>query len=146
MANTIDQDLMTEIVALSGVTGKIGSTSSRIHYNHIPESYEGTYIFFRRSTAGDDDDRSLGDASGRKYRFREFFDVEAISRDLGDEVDLALLLKKLDSHQGTLGDGTIQGLFVRDHSDDYIPKGVESDAGYFIGSLEIEVVGYSEGA
>lgn len=145
MANTLDQDVMTEFIADSNITTVVGtSPNQRIHYNHVPESYEGSYLFFRRVTAGDDDDRALNDSSGQKYQLRETFIVEAISRDLGDQVDLVGALRMYDSKQSTLGNGTIQAVFVRDAEDDYIPKGVDSDAGYHIGSLEFEIVGYAE--
>lgn len=144
MANTIDQDVQQGIIDLSGVTTIIGSSPARIHYNHVPESYEGTYIFLRRSNSGDDEDRSIGDTTGRTYEYRESFDVEVVSETLAEAVDLALLLKKLDSTTDVVGTGTCQAVFVRDHSDDYSPKGVDSDAGLFVGSVSFEIINYAE--
>jgi len=147
MANTIDQDLIQQLVDDTDITDIVeGLPNQRIHYNHVPESYLGTYIFFHRITAGEDEDRILNEQPGRKYQFRETFIVEAISRDLDDQVALVGELRKYDSHRDTLGTGTIQAIFVRNAADDYIPKGVDSDEGYHVGSLEFEIVGYAEAA
>lgn len=140
---TIDEDLRTLILSDSDVSTAVGG--ERVHYQHVPEGIDDDYIFFRRAGSDDEDARALSDASGSKYQFRELFDVEAISTSLGDSTDLALLLKKFNNHQNTIGAGSCQAVFVRDHADDYIPAGTLGDDGRFVGALQFEVIGYQEG-
>jgi len=138
---TIDQDIIAALIADVNIAAKVGT---RVHYQRVPQGYIDDYIWLARSGSSDDEDRAMDDASGASYHFREFFDVECISQDLDDAVSLALLVKKFDSKRDTLGNGTVQAIFVRDHADDYVARGVSGDDGSFVGALQFELVGYAE--
>lgn len=141
--STLAEDLRAELIADSEIATAV---VTRVHYQHVPESVVGSYVWFSRSGSSDDDDRTLGDASGQKYHFRELWDMEGISSDLASAQALAGMLKKFDSHQSSLGDGSVQGIFVRDHTEDYIPRGVLNDDGFFVGAVQFEIIGYVPGS
>ena len=132
-------DLRTWLVNLMPEVG------TRVHYLMVPESYSGPYLWYGWAGSGDDEDLFLGQLPGYDP-FREEFDVEIISDDVRDIVNLARRLKLHSTFRGDFGDGRIQGLFVRDHSDQYIPRGIGGDEGLSFSSVRLEIVGYEKGA
>ena len=67
------------------------------------------------------------------------------SRDLDEALELSDAVRAHNKARGAFGDGTIQGLFIRDHADDYIPRGIfDDDQGLHVAALQFEIVGYQE--
>jgi len=137
--STLAGDLRTALLANGDIATIVGG---RVHYLRAAQGFVGDYIWFARSGSGDDDDRALGDTAGADYHHHEMVDVECVSDVLEDAQTLSRLVKGFDSTTGTLGAGTVQAIFVRDHADDYVPRGVSGDDGVFVGALQFELVGY----
>jgi hypothetical protein len=122
----------------SDISTAVGA--ERIHQNKTMEGYDGLYVWFSRSGTGDED--GLNDAEG-EAPFREFLDVEVIGRVLDDVLDVVDEIRSHNKARGSFGEGTVQALLVRDHNDDYVPRGVfDDEEGLHIAALQIEVVGY----
>lgn len=133
---SIGEDLRTFLLADAGISAAVGT---RIHQDIAPQGYDGQYIWFGRG--GTENEDMLDSVAGEKS-FREFFDIETISRDINESLSLAALVKGKHNSRATFGSGTIQGLFVTDHADDYIPRGIGQDSGLFVAALQLEIVGY----
>jgi len=134
----LGKDLRTYLLADSDIETAVGD--DRIHQNKAPEGYAGLYIWYSRG--GTDDEDELADAEG-SAPFREFFDVELIGRDLDAVLALADEVRSHHKARGSFGSGTVQALFVRDHADDYLPRGIfDDDQGLHVAALQFEIVGY----
>jgi len=134
-------DLRVYLLADSDISEAV---SERCHQNKVPEGYDGLYIWFARG--GTDDEDGLGDAEG-EAAFREFFDLEVIGRDLGDVLDVADEIRSHNKARGSFGNGDVQALFIRDHTDDYIPRGIfDDDEGLHVAAVQLEIVGYQGGS
>jgi uncharacterized protein YheU (UPF0270 family) len=97
-------------------------------------------IVFRTGTDGDTD-RTLDQAVGIKP-FRQFYDIEIVSDDVDEAVDIADRVKVIaDGFNGTFGATTCQGIFVEDHDDSYQPRGVDEDEAVYIQALRVEILG-----
>jgi hypothetical protein len=130
-------DLRAELLGRAAVTAIVGG---RVHEGHVPETYSGAYIWIGRGAV--EHDRVIDQAAGEDP-FREFWDLECHSRDLDEAQDLAALARGLDSHRGQFGDGSVQAVFVGDHADDYVPRGLsEDELGTHVAALSLEIVGY----
>jgi hypothetical protein len=108
--------------------------------NVAPEDAHDPFVWFGRARTEHEDviDQAAGVAP-----FRETFDVEAIGLDVDAVEDVAEVLRTKHCYRGTFGTGTVQGVFIRDHRDDYIPRGVLADDGSHVAALEFEIVGYA---
>lgn len=133
----LGQDLRTFLLADSDISTAVGA--SRISQNHVPETYDGLYVWFAR--AATEHERTIDQATGEEP-FRQFWDLEVIGETLGDVLDAAEHIVDLDASGGTFGAGTVQVLWVSDHNDDYLPRGIYSDEGLYVSSFQLEVVGY----
>ncbi|GAA4442937.1 hypothetical protein [Bremerella cremea] len=97
-------------------------------------------VFFRR---GQQHESELDQAEGEEP-FRQSFDVECASLDLGQSQDLADALKTLHNYEGPLGAGTVQAIFIEDQDDDYQPRIAAEDAAVHVATLQVEIIGYSQ--
>ncbi len=135
---TLTEDLRSLMRANSTISAKC---ATRVHYNVAPDSYTGSYIWFTRS--GTENEKHLSESGGNP--FTHIFDVEVHSFDDDDTEDIAAALHTLDGHRGTIGTGTVQGVFVESQSDDYEPRGLGEDEGLHSALLRITVMGYTAG-
>jgi hypothetical protein len=137
----LGEDLRTLFLTRSAITTVIGAADdARCHQNRAPEQYGGTYLWFARSQIGREDtlDMAEGDRS-----FSESWDVEAISK-IGDEaMDLADAILALHAYRGGIGGGTVQGIFVIERSDDYVPRGLMQDEALEYSALQLDLYGYA---
>jgi len=138
--STIGPDLRSFLLADTDIAAAVGTS---VHQNHVPETSETLYIWFSRR--GRERERTINESAGN-VAFREYWDLEVIGTSLGDVSDLADLVDALDSSSGTFGSGTVQVLFVEDQTDDYIPRGLNSDEGLHYSAFLIEILGYAAGA
>lgn len=139
---TISADLKTFLAgraAISAVTG------ARVYHNRAPMGYDGPYLWFARRTIDRDDD-ALDEAAGSRP-YRVIYDVEAYSLD-GDDCDtLADALGELSNYRGAFGGGSsVQGIFLSDHSDEYVPRNKAADQELEAVAMQLEIVGYEPGA
>jgi hypothetical protein len=135
----LSEDFRAYLLAETPIAQAFGTN---VHVNSVPEEITPPYIWLRRS--GANHERTLGQGKGEQA-FEERWDLEVISDDPSEIEGLAKLIRDLDSDKGTFGTGTIQGLFVEDYSDEYIPKGVFSDEGLDVCAFQIVIFGYVPG-
>lgn len=131
-------DLLTADAAIAAVVG------SRVHYLRAPQGYDGAYLVVSQGTSGDDEDIELNEQSGNKYQFSESFDVECVSDSLSEALSLGRLINTFHGYRGAMGAGSCQGIFVRDKSDDYQPRGIPEDEERDFTALDLEIIGYKE--
>jgi hypothetical protein len=133
----IGPDLRTFLLAQFAIANIVGTSA---HHNHVPQSREALYIWFARAQILQD--RTLDQAQGTPP-FQESWDLECVADNLDDLDTLSDAVRGLDCAKGTFGAGTIQLVLVEDQSEDYLPRGVESDEGLHIAPLRLEIFGYA---
>ena len=133
-------DIRSFLLADSDISDDVGG--ERIHQNVAPEEYDGAYIWYARAGTGDAEEESFDDDTGTA-EFREYWDLEAITSTLTATLALIELVKNHHRHRGGFGGGTVQAIWVREHADDYIPRGVFSDEGHHVAAVQLEIVGYA---
>jgi hypothetical protein len=136
LANTIDENLRAYLAADSTVRKLVGG---RIHENHVPQPYVGDYIWF--AFAGGESERTLSGDSAALFRVR--FDLECIARSISQARRIAAaVFAALEGYArgATFGDTTLQGIFVEEQPDEYLPRGVLADSGLHVASKSVEVV------
>jgi hypothetical protein len=142
VANSIGENLRAFLVASTGVTAFVstGSTGARIHQNIIPQPMIRPAIWFIRSGSFQDvtnaGDGLLTDTN---------WDLECQDEDIENALDLAEEVKTvLNGHFGTFGSSTtcVKGIFVTDHDDDYIPKGIgeDDDEHIHVAALNVQIL------
>lgn len=78
---------------------------------------------------------------------QSFWDVEIYSQGteendsgLDDTLTIADILRaRWQGKRGTLGTGTVKGMFVQDHDDDYLFQGTGGAEGVHVAALQLEV-------
>lgn len=107
----------------------VGSlVSDRIHQNYVPETSRWPLIWLGR--VAEETPLSLGgeEAGEVGLTTRTDFDIECISDDMGQAIDLGFATKRaLHGVRGAFGDGSVQGVFVNSKDDQYVPKGIGDD-------------------
>ena len=144
-------DLLAFLRSLNAVTAITGRR--RIHDTQAPPQFVGAYLWFARSSIGQE--RTLdggpqiaaGEIVGGAAPFRVYFDFEAISDDGAEAQDLADALLLLDGYRGAFGAGTVQGIFVDDAADDYTARGIgAAEDSLEYAALDIQIAGYKPAA
>ena len=130
MTSSIEENLRTALSLEFEVNQYI---DDRIHYARVPQNRTLPHIWFIRS--GENTPLSL-DGQGGTHETR--FDLECISDDLVEAMNVSRATKNfLHGYRGVLGDGTVQGIFVEDKDDNYIPKSIGSDEGFHVSALTV---------
>jgi hypothetical protein len=131
----LTEKLRSFLAADAGVAAIVGS---RIHASHIPQTTPLPAIWLgRRST--DDLAACLDDPVGAEP-ISETFDVEAIGDGYASQDGLVDAIHAcLHNYRGEWGGVRIQGVIVRDHSDDYVPRSNSSGAGFYLGGVSVEI-------
>lgn len=120
-----------------------GHSFTQVAHRTTPSTYNPAngYIWFaRRDTrTAVTMERSAGPPD------MQFFDIEIYHPD-PDAVDaMADLIQTYDCYRGAFGQGVVQGLFVSNQSDDYVPQVDMTDTEHLSSSfLSIEVRSYRE--
>lgn len=131
------ENLRTVIVGSTAIVAEFGSMAAPYAVIQGWEPQEDTLprIHFARSSFSEEVDLS-GDGGLTEQQF----DLEVISDDLDESQDIAHAARKfLNGKRGTFGTQTVQGVFVEDHNDDYIPKGVVSEEAYHVAALAVTI-------
>lgn len=129
---SIGEDFRTHLLASTGISTVV---ATRIHQNHMPEESAYPAIWFRRSG-----EEELVLLDGRCGTIRTRFDLECLSTSIDTAIDLSKTVKDaLHGYRGSLTgtSGTVQGIFVEDKDDTYIPHNEGSDSGRCIVALDI---------
>ena len=134
---SLGEDIRARLLADATIRAAVGG--QRVHRNTIPQTKLGTRIWFSR--AGVEHEDVVSDGAGVQP-FRERFDLEVIGDDLDDVDTTATAVRALHKITGTFGAGTIQRMFVTDHQDDYVPRGVGTDEGAHVAAMQLEITGY----
>ena len=130
----VAERLRTFLIAGSSVTAIV---ASRVHQNMVPESSAIPYIWYRRART--DEPRTLD--GGAPSGYEQFFDIECVSEDLDECQSLAYAVRdRLNNYRGSFADSTVKGIFVEDHSDDYIPRSVSSDDVAHVAALSVQII------
>ncbi len=131
MAN-FPEDLRTLMTSTTAITAL---TSTRIHYNHSPQTSARPQIWFR--TSSDTEERTL-DAAGGLHE--AFLDIECIGETEADAQAVADAVKNLlDGYRGAVTSHSAQGIFVSDKDDQYFPKSINSDDGRHVVAFDARV-------
>ena len=118
-------DLRTLIAATTPITAL---TSTRIHYNALPQSSAFPHVWFR--VASDTEPRTM-DGVGSMHEAD--VDIECVGLTETSAQDVADSIKtKLDGYKGSAGSSTIQAAFLADKSDDYEPFSIPADQGVHV--------------
>lgn len=128
----LPQDLRTLVLATTPITDLI---STRMHYNHVPESAGKPFLWFR--VVSDNEELTLDGVGGLH---EALVDLECTANSESAAQNLADAVKtKLHGFQGTMGNETAQAMFLRDKDDDYIPYSNASDEGASVVSFTLTV-------
>jgi hypothetical protein len=136
MMPAFSQDFRAMLLEQPQITDLVGT---RIHVGAVPEEIEPPYLWLQR--AGVSHERVIDQRQGEEP-FEQRWDLECVVADPADLEPLANAVQRLDCLRGKFGDATIQGLFVEDQQDDYVPKGVYSDEGLDVAAFAVTVYGY----
>lgn len=131
---TVGEDLIAYLVANSGVNNLVGN---RVHANRVPETSKYPLIWLARG--GKQRDKDL---EGQGGITRHLFDLECISPQLEQSLDVADAVDSTDclaGHRGTLGSRRVQGVFVEDQDEEYVPRGNADDEGLFVAALQVTI-------
>jgi hypothetical protein len=135
---TIAENLRTWLLSDNSLKALVGNDG--VHQGILPEKPHDPVVWFGRARTQTED--TLDQAAGERP-FREAFDVEAIGLDIDQVEDVAEILRTKHLYRGSLGSGMVQGVFVSDHADDYIPRGILADDGSHVAAMQFELVGFT---
>lgn len=135
---SIGENLRTFITSSTALSTYFDSltTIGVVEQNTIREDAPSPRIWFQRNQQGEDLD--LAAAGGL---VESTWDIEVHSETSADEtLDITDALKtRLHGHLGAMGTQTVQGVFVEDHDDDYLPKGDASEDGLHVSALSARI-------
>jgi hypothetical protein len=134
---SLGEDIRSAIVGSTAILAEFAGAAKphACEQNTYPENPPDPRIYFRR--AREETDRFL---NGDPMTTESEWDVECIGTGDDTVLDLAAVVKStFDGHSGTFGARTVQAVFVEDHDDDYIPRGVGSEDGFTVAALRLRI-------
>lgn len=136
---SIGEDLRDYLLSLPELTALV---DERIHQDHVPQTpldpdgYFERYIWFESVAIGREE--CTNQSQGSPPEWWEI-NLECIAY-TGQEADAMVeVIRGLDGYKGTLGARTVQGLFVDDQTDDYLPRGLRTDVGASVKAVALEI-------
>jgi len=132
---SIGEDLRTFIIEDAGVLALLANAADWgiVEQNNISEDAPQPRIWFTRS--GDETELDQDGTSGLVH---SRFDLEVMALDIDVALDLTAVIKTaLHGYRGTFGSGFALGIFVEDHDDDYLYRGLDADEGLNVSALRI---------
>lgn len=80
------------------------------------------------------------DVNGNGGLEQSSWDIEVQSDVIGTAQNLASVVKSyLNGKMGTFGTQTVQGVFVNDHDDNYIPRSISSEDGIYVAAMSVDI-------
>lgn len=137
---SFDTELRAYWLSKSAITAI--APAARVHQSNVPEAYAGAYLWYSRAGIDRADTLDMTTADNVDP-WEQRFDVEAISEDQGEAIDLGSVIESLHGDRGNFGAGQIQGVFVEDQIEGYVPRGVMSDKGLEVAALVVVFIGYT---
>jgi hypothetical protein len=128
---------LTSSTALAALMPRL-TRAHVIEQNTIPENQPVPRIWYQRSSQ-----EVERDAAGAAVLTRSTWDMEVISDDIDECLNIADAVKtRLDGHFGLFGSTseTVKGVFVRDHDDEYLVKGLGENEGAHVAALSVEII------
>jgi acylphosphatase len=111
-------------------------TTVPVEKGFVSDDKEPPWVYFQRALSNTETDLK-GEVSTLTDTT---FDVEVVGEDDDAVQTLAAALKAaLNGYRGTMQGAVVLGAFVADHTDDYRPKSVDSDDGYFLAAFQVEM-------
>jgi hypothetical protein len=140
---TLGADLRTFLTGSTGIaavwpsTGKGLSAPHVVEQNTFPQSAPDPRIYFQRQSEEQDLDMSGEDAVTDSR-----WDVEVIGSDDPTVVSIVDAVKsRLHGHRGAFGSRTVLAVFVEDHDDDYLVRGLASeDEAVSVAALQVQIL------
>ncbi len=135
---SIGEDLRTFLTTDAGVLAIIpdATDAGKVQQNKIVQGTEPPFIYYQRSV-----EETVKATDGSNLTKESRFDIECISNDVDEALDLAEAVKSaLDGHQGAIGNSHAQATFVADHTDDYIPKTNAADSGLHFAAIDVRII------
>ena len=132
----IGQNIRTVLIADS--TGVNAIVNGRVHQNLVPETLVTPRIWYTRAGSLEE-----VDCAGIGGLIDSSWDMECHAEDLDVAQNTAQAIKDLlNGTFGTFGTDTVAGIFVTDHDDDYLPKGIgeDDDAHIHIAAISVQIM------
>jgi hypothetical protein len=129
----IDQDFRTKLLALLAADFE----DVPVEKGKVSEDKAQPWVYYQRG--GGDQDTDL---DGTKSSIREtWFDIEVAGLDDDAVQPVADALKDgLNGFRGSMGSSTVLGAFWESHSDDYAPKHLDADEGFYLATFRAQVI------
>ena len=138
---TLGGNLRTFLLEDPAISAVVGD---KVFQNKVPtldersEWPDAPYIWFMRS--GTEPIPCLDQIPGTQP-YREYFDLECCSPEVGQEIELAeLIWQRLSYYRGQFGDTWMMAVIVNDHSEQYLYRNNEADEGLSIAALTLELI------
>lgn len=135
MSLAIDEQLIAYLLADTGVSALV---ATRVHEGQVPQVDTFPYVWLERHTK-----EQTGGLTPRETQLVEQrFNVECVATSIASAQTLAEAVRaSLHEKRGVLTgtEAAVQGVFVEDHSDDYLPRNSGEDEGLHIVSLDVSV-------
>lgn len=125
------------------LTNLEGHSFTQVFQEIVPESANQSigYVWFARRAT----EKALTMEMTTGGPERQFFDVEIYHPDIDAVEGMSDLLHDMTCYRGDFGTGKVQGFFVSDQADDYVPQVAMTDTEKLSSSfLSIEVRSYRE--
>lgn len=139
---SMGENLYTFITSSTGVAkaftdaGAVVTNDGAVEQNTIREDPPLPWIWFGRESENED-----LDFAGNGLIGESLWDVECYSDDIDEVHDVVAAVKtRLHGHRGSFGAGSVHGIFVTDHDDEYVPKGNASEEGIFVAALRARIL------
>jgi len=129
---TAPANLRTLILGSTSVSAQIGT---RCHYNHVPQYSARPNVWLQITS--DNEDLTLDGTGGLHEAYA---DLECVGISESSAQAVADAVKaRLHGYKGAMGSLTVQGVFVSDKDDDYIPVSNDSDDGLHVVAYTIRM-------
>lgn len=129
---TVDADFRTFLLADATIAG----LTSVVALNHVPQFDEAPYVWFGRISS-----REEVDLGGEGGIVDTAFAVECVATDVATAVSLGEAVRaRCNGWRGTMGATRVQGMFVEDAADDYVPRSDFEDESIDIVAIEVQVL------
>ena len=135
---SIGVDLRTWLLDDAAIAAIVGD---RVHQNTVPQDTgEAPYIYYSMSITDRTQDPDMNNPSPVPYRVQ--WDIECISRDIDESLNLAELVGAREQYRGSFGNGYVAGIFITSQNDEYQPRGISDDDGWHVSTLDLQTAGY----
>ena len=134
---SIGEDIRTFIIGSTSVASHFDAITAPgvVEQNKIRQEAPSPRIWYQRDT-----EEEQVDLTGAGGLVESTWDIEVHSTDDDARFDIADALKaRMNGYFGTFGSRKVQGVFIKDHEDDYIPRGVGSEEGFYVAALSATI-------